>query len=178
MAEEFELDDFHFISHSFAENIMSYVHGGYHPVRISDIMRSPLDTSYRIVHKLGFGGCATVWLAEKTEDPKSYVAVKIKRADGSSPREAKCLRARQRKLDSLVVDILDAFDLQCPNGVHSAIVTDVLAPIRSFRDRSYRSRKKVSYDVAKAVAQIHASGIVHGGMAQRHCLVLCIWTIV
>lgn len=45
------------------ESLASYGFGGYHPVNLGDV----LDGRYRILCKLGFGGYATVWLAEAIE---------------------------------------------------------------------------------------------------------------
>lgn len=41
------------------ENLSLYCHGGFHPVRLGDQFK---ENRYRVVHKLGFGRFATVWL--------------------------------------------------------------------------------------------------------------------
>ena len=46
------------------ENIEGYQTGGYHPVTIGDTFGG----QYKIIHKLGFGGFATVWLARDTAE--------------------------------------------------------------------------------------------------------------
>ena len=43
-----------------AENIERYCPGGYHPIHLNDRLN---DGQYEILHKLGFGCFATVWLA-------------------------------------------------------------------------------------------------------------------
>ena len=40
------------------ENPKDYKRGGYHPIKISDI----LNNRYQVVHKLGWGYFSTVWL--------------------------------------------------------------------------------------------------------------------
>lgn len=43
-----------------AEQLHRYRFGGYHPVRIGDRFKGE---RYKILHKLGFGGFSTTWLA-------------------------------------------------------------------------------------------------------------------
>ena len=65
------IDDFHYASVDEVEDISRYRPGGYHPVQIGDMFSSfatPHDDPrllprYRILHKLGWGSYATVWLA-------------------------------------------------------------------------------------------------------------------
>lgn len=45
-----------------AEDISRYTLGGFHPVCLGDVYRSDTST-YRVLHKLGRGAFATVWLA-------------------------------------------------------------------------------------------------------------------
>jgi len=44
-----------------AESLERYREGGYHPTQLGDTFK---DGRYKILQKLGFGGYATVWLAE------------------------------------------------------------------------------------------------------------------
>ena len=43
-----------------AEALWRYCPGGYHPIHLNDTLK---DGQYEILHKLGFGSFATVWLA-------------------------------------------------------------------------------------------------------------------
>jgi serine/threonine-protein kinase SRPK3 len=43
-----------------AEPLERYHHGGYHPTHLGDILH---QGRYKILHKLGWEGYATVWLA-------------------------------------------------------------------------------------------------------------------
>ncbi|KIY68803.1 kinase-like protein [Cylindrobasidium torrendii FP15055 ss-10] len=155
-------DDFHFSSMETTEDMTRYVPGGYHPVIIGQHITNGAS-SYRIMHKLGFGSYATVWLAEKSNEPRSFVAMKITTADSASSSEADWLRRIQNAESSNIIELIDAFDLQGPNGIHSVLVTDVVAPVLS-HPTSARWCKAVARGLAHAVKQLHASGIVHGDL--------------
>ena len=43
------------------ESLDLYRHGGYHPVQLGDTYKA---NRYQVVHKLGWGGYSTVWLAK------------------------------------------------------------------------------------------------------------------
>lgn len=63
-----DLEGFHFDSMDTTEEQERYCPGGFHPVAIGDMLdpdaRLALpERRYRILHKLGFGSYATVWLA-------------------------------------------------------------------------------------------------------------------
>ena len=47
-----------------AESLGRYRVGGYHPVHLGDLLKGG---RYKIVHKLGYGGYSTVWLARDLE---------------------------------------------------------------------------------------------------------------
>jgi serine/threonine-protein kinase SRPK3 len=47
-----------------AEPEYRYRIGGYHPVLLGDTFK---DGRYKVLHKLGFGGYATVWAARDLE---------------------------------------------------------------------------------------------------------------
>lgn len=52
------------------EKPSKYRHGGYHPVTLGDTFH---DGRYKIIHKVGWGGFSTVWLAR---DRKYYTPFK------------------------------------------------------------------------------------------------------
>lgn len=45
------------------ENLVRYSPGGYHPLRIGDLLK---DGAYKIINKLSYGQYSTVWLARDT----------------------------------------------------------------------------------------------------------------
>lgn len=67
------------------EVLEKYRPGGSHPVHLGDWSD---DMGYRVMHKLGAGGFATVWLA-RDEIEHQWVALKIVVADKSSMVRAK-----------------------------------------------------------------------------------------
>uniref|UniRef100_D8QLW2 Protein kinase domain-containing protein n=1 Tax=Schizophyllum commune (strain H4-8 / FGSC 9210) TaxID=578458 RepID=D8QLW2_SCHCM len=136
------------------EDVTCYRAEGYHPVKIGDVLggagpsslqsryptRSP--ARYRIMHKLGFGGYATVWLAQSLDASGAFVALKITTGWGQRNAEA----------------------VSGPNGTHAVLVTDIVVPFLSLKyaPLSPRWRKAAAYGLVKGLAQMHRAGIVHG----------------
>jgi hypothetical protein len=52
-----------------AESLHQYRPGGYHPIRLGDTLKAG---RYQVLHKLGWGGYATVWLAKDHRSDSSY----------------------------------------------------------------------------------------------------------
>jgi serine/threonine protein kinase len=57
-----------------SEPIDRYDLGLYYPLTIKEVLGH--NKRYKIVHKLGWGGCSTVWMAHDTRERK-YMALKI-----------------------------------------------------------------------------------------------------
>jgi hypothetical protein len=56
--------------------------GGFHPISIGD---KSSGGRYKVIHKLGFGGFSTVWLAcDREREPGTLVTLKAMVADASS----------------------------------------------------------------------------------------------
>ena len=96
--------------------------------------------NYHVIHKLGHGWFANVWLCRDTREqpPVWYVALKILMAD-VSVEECSELRAMQlgacRDAESAkskgaqyICLPLDKFDIDGPNGTHFCFVHSVLGP--------------------------------------------------
>jgi serine/threonine protein kinase len=157
------------------EKIYDYEPGGHHPVHLGDM----LHQRYKVMHKLGSGGYATVWLCRDISAHKPlYTAVKIITAEGSTKE---CPELRVTKLLQLGLDQVSSavqfclpvnrFEIDGPNGVHYAFVYPVLGPrvsrmlnIASSKDPGGPLRK-ICFQVAQAVATLHKHGICHGGMS-------------
>jgi serine/threonine-protein kinase SRPK3 len=72
------------------EQIEDYRAGGFHPVHLGDTFA---DGRYHILHKLGYGGFSTVWLA-RDKARNQLVSLKILMAEASdSCQDADVLQA-------------------------------------------------------------------------------------
>ncbi|KAK5625837.1 hypothetical protein RRF57_001553 [Xylaria bambusicola] len=157
------------------EDISKYRPGGFHPTYIGDMLK---DKQYRIVHKLGYGGYSTIWLALDTRC-QQYVAIKICSANASedsgeeqilqhlSNTEQESLAAHPGK--HLVQSLMDTFELRGPNGHHKCLVMPpAMMSIRDAKEASYsrlfrpNTARSIITQLALAVDFAHSKGIVHG----------------
>jgi hypothetical protein len=157
------------------EDVSKYRAGGFHPISIGDTMK---EGRYRVVHKLGFGGYSTIWLALDTMD-RQYVAVKICSADSrEGSLEGGVLQRLSHSTQNdavhpgerLVQTLIDAFDIQGPNGHHKCLVMPpAMMSIRDAKEASYlrlfrpETARSIITQLVLAVDFVHAKGIVHAG---------------
>jgi serine/threonine-protein kinase SRPK3 len=163
------------------EEIENYRPGGFHPVNIGD----EINGRYKVVHKLGYGGFSTVWLA-KDNHVQRYVALKIIVASVEQDcKESGILQALMRKSTSHpgqnnVLSLLDNFMIEGPNGQHLCLVLQVAGPsitslnyspgavAGSRRLRSHLARK-VAKQTVEALDFVHSCGFCHGGRSWTPC---------
>ncbi|KAH7403682.1 kinase-like domain-containing protein [Cadophora sp. MPI-SDFR-AT-0126] len=161
---------------------LNYRPGGFHPVHLEDVFKKG---RYIVVHKLGHGGFATVWLARDTVRNR-YVALKILAARLSRDcPEVKILRRLKKSEDhqgkTHVMSMLDHFWVEGPNGRHLCVVSEVGGPsIKQFNDcpgfirgtRRLRGdlARKVALQATEGLAYIHSTGIVHGDFTAANLL--------
>ena len=158
------------------EDIEKYRRGGFHPIHLGDCLKGG---RYRILHKLGYGGFSTVWLA-RDEYEDRLVSLKVNTADASQQRkELRLLRhldehVQANSCRSNIIATLDDFIIDGPNGTHLCYVSQPGGPnIYAISDspgeiagtRRLRAplARKISRQLAKAVSMMHDVGIVHGG---------------
>ncbi|KAG6222083.1 hypothetical protein E4U26_005531 [Claviceps purpurea] len=171
-----ESDDFLYAGDEWAcEDPTRYKQFGLHPIILGDVLPKPLTCvsdvnkapRYRIMFKLGFGAFATVWLARDLVD-KRYVAVKVGHGSDNPLPDRECEILSQIRETGpgkyghdRVIELLDAFVVEGPNGFHQCLVTEVISPL-SDSD----TRKHCSYDVIQQIVEgfafLHGEGIVHG----------------
>ncbi|TVY18369.1 Serine/threonine-protein kinase SRPK, partial [Lachnellula arida] len=162
------------------EKVYDYEPGRHHPVHLGDL----LNKRYEVIHKLGSGGYANVWLCcDDTSDVPQFAAVKIIMAEEST---YDCPELRVNKLKALGLDEgplaehfclpQDKFDISGPNGQHYAFVYPVLGPrvsrllnVVRFRDPE-RILRELSLQTAKAMAALHLGGICHGDFRPANIL--------
>ncbi|KZT03711.1 kinase-like protein [Laetiporus sulphureus 93-53] len=157
------------------EDIRRYTAGGFHPIRLGDVVSPPLSSSesspagqYRILHKLGDGAFATVWLAEVLHVPSQrYVVLKICAAEADAWHELDIYN-RIPSGDEMqnVLRLRDSFSLHGPNGVHTVLVHDVLGNLLNAVDApgARKHARMLCCQIACGLAALHRHGIVHGDL--------------
>ncbi|KAJ2921431.1 hypothetical protein H1R20_g15666, partial [Candolleomyces eurysporus] len=172
------------------EDVERYRPGGFHPVTIGDTLGGG---RYRILHKLGFGGSSTVWLARDlapTVSSKSLVSLKVMTARVSKrPPEAIAELIIPRKLRS-TVSHRTALDSVCvaqhhfmetgPNGTHLCIASPLCGPsvLSTSEYLAYKYKQRIQGQIARYVAKqvainvesMHTAGIAHGDLTTSNIL--------
>ncbi|KAF7923038.1 uncharacterized protein EAE98_007743 [Botrytis deweyae] len=160
----------------------NYGKGGFHPIHLEDTFK---HDRYKVIHKLGHGGFATVWLARDTKRER-YVALKVLAARlSSTSKEVDMLRQMKSSPEHdgrfYVMSLLDHFTHKGPNGDHLCLVSEVGGPsIRQFNScpGEYKGSRRLEASVARNVClqaiqglkYIHSTGVVHGDVTPANIL--------
>jgi serine/threonine-protein kinase SRPK3 len=164
------------------EDVEKYREGGFHPIYLGDSLN---QRRYKVLHKLGYGGFSTVWLA-RDEDSQKLVSLKVLSAAASrNDDEGKVLQyldrhAGPRLGHNNLISVSDAFTIEGPNGLHRCHVSRVEGPsIAQLSDCpgqpmcSRRLRgplaRKLAKQLVAAVLCLHSAGIIHGGKDLPSC---------
>jgi serine/threonine protein kinase len=138
---------------------------------------------YRVIHKLGFGGSSTIWLARDQQNQSGgLVTLKAMRADASSksPNDLpeinipRSLQAAFPHCSGHFQIVEDHFRVQGPNGNHQFLISPLAGPsVLAMSDSPGRvsgSRRlrgdlavRVAKHTAKAIYRMHTAGFAHGG---------------
>jgi len=114
------------------EDVEKYRSGGFHPIHLGDSLKGG---RYRVLHKLGYGGFSTVWLAHD-ENQDRLVSLKVLTAEASQrPTELNISRYLEY-LDEHAqanpwrgnIAALDNFTIDGPNGTHLCYVSQPGGP--------------------------------------------------
>ncbi|PBP22530.1 caib/baif family protein-like protein [Diplocarpon rosae] len=160
---------------------LNYRPGGFHPVHLNDVFKKG---RYIVIHKLGHGGFATVWLGRDTLRQR-YVALKILAARLSRDcPEVEILRRLKQSEDHegkpFVMSLLDHFWIDGPNGKHLCVVSEVGGPsIKQFNEcpgftsgtrrlRGVVARKVLSSDFTAANILLQLANIDEWSVDEIH----------
>ncbi|KAL2018659.1 hypothetical protein VTK56DRAFT_494 [Thermocarpiscus australiensis] len=171
MADGHPLPDFVYFPGDGLENLEGYCVGGYHPTVIGDTFH---QCRYEVVHKLGFGGYSTIWLAQDKQLHR-YVSLKILVADEySRSDEGKILRLLS-DTDSthegrqFVPRLLDEFSFSGPNGHHVCLVQEpaVCSAAESKEDATdfmfpVETARSIAAQLILGLSYLHSRGVCHG----------------
>ncbi|KAL4809867.1 kinase-like domain-containing protein [Aspergillus unguis] len=188
--EEEEFDPTHgFSIDGPLENIegpWDYLHGGHHPVQLKDNLGP--SKRYRVIHKLGTGGFANVWLCRVLgKKPTEYVAVKILMAElsGGRSRELEYVHRLQElaKIDPLIEKYcllpLDIFEIDGPNGRHQCFVYPIAGQtvkmIDGDVDDPHEYLRDLARQAAEAMGALHRHGLCHGDFRPGNILLRADW---
>ncbi|KAK1751417.1 kinase-like domain-containing protein [Echria macrotheca] len=161
------------------EDPNAYGPGGFHPVRLGDLLGD--DGRFRVVHKLGDGGWGTVWLCHDKATGK-WRAVKIQAANASKPEDCPELATVEKfakfswdELASHHVSIpLEHFWLDGPNGRHLCWVMPLYGPRVCSLFGQYAKCPRILKDICAQIAAgldfLHRNGICHGDLRPENVL--------
>ena len=150
------------------EPLDDYKPGGFPVIQIGDSLH---DNRYKIVDKLGHGGSSTIWLASCMQTNELVAIKALKATDSSGAEEIKFLSRFTGKFD--IRQLIESFRESGPNGEHTFLVLE--PALCSVRDAKGCSRPPLPLSIARrliadlvvTVQDLHAQGIVHGGMFMR-----------
>ncbi|KAI3320449.1 kinase-like protein [Xylariaceae sp. AK1471] len=167
--------------HDEVEELSHYAPGGFHPIHIGDIFIERLE----VIHKLGYGDYATVWLCWDKRKRK-WVAVKIIQAAQSHEDRPEVRLIKSLKEDASfdptewekagIILPFEQFWLEGPNGRHLCEVLPVLGP--TLKDRwnygmgsnKLPMLKELLFQTGSALQFLHQKGICHGDFRPHNIL--------
>ena len=190
------------------ECISDYRSGGYHMVRIGDQYTSALS-KYQVLRKLGWGHFSTVWLCSELGTGR-FVALKIVKLGRNYSEAAKdeiailnglqgenceyndCQSLHDKALaDGHMVKLLDDFVIKGVNGVHTAMVFELMGESMLHLMYKYKASRHTNrslknkgpqhllkLDMVRLIAQqllvlmdfMHRKGIVHTDLKPENIL--------
>ncbi|TDL22501.1 kinase-like protein [Rickenella mellea] len=157
-----------------------YVDQGFHPVHIGDTFA---NGRYTVRHKLGYGATSTNWLVHDSITGK-YASLKIVAATHSPGSQLDVLKHLQSTFDAneegsqYVMNMLDHFMHEGPNGKHLCIIAEVLGPSLAvdieelWSDEVFPPEvsKRLVGQIALGVRYLHRRNVAHGDLYLNNIL--------
>ncbi|KAI0010245.1 kinase-like protein [Xylariaceae sp. FL0662B] len=157
------------------EDISDYTEGGHHPIHLGDI----LHDRFEVIHKLGQGGFAIVWLCFDNHY-RDWKAVKVIAADDSDEdgpdlKPLDSLRSAGQKLSDWEANHIvlpsEHFWVNGPNGRHLCLVLPLLGPGLSTITRCEpRHMTTLLLQAGRGLQYLHRHGICHGDFTPNNIL--------
>jgi len=169
-----------------------YREGGYHPVRLGDV----IEGKFKITEKLGWGMYSTVWMGEDitnvargasaAPNKNRRVALKIQKSSEdyyhAAINEIKLLTAVRTEEDrvgrpSYLVRLHDAFDVLGPNGTHPCMVFEPLGEslfgvMRNHQQLPFEAVQRITSHLLKGLDFLHSCNILHTDLKPENVLVV------
>lgn len=156
--------------------IEGYETGGHHPLLVGD----ELNGRYKIVHALGVGGSATVWLARDTLE-ETYVAIKVLQALVSKYTQEigihRYLSKDPEYANAPFAKIRDRFIVKGVNGRHVCLVLDLHGPcLRDLSSVKFRPdhARSIAKQIAQGIKLLHRNDVAFGDLSLANILLDCV----
>jgi serine/threonine protein kinase len=169
--EEWDSDELeeHDEIEAYSEPVSGYDKSLYYPLTIGEV----LHERYEIVHKLGWGGCSTVWMAHDTKERK-YVALKILTAAerGHTHGESDTINEhlqRQRKPNLVTYHKTFALPAGKKSHVHRVLVLPLMGPnldqtcLEMPTSTHMHYRMSAAWQLLLNLKDLHKAKVVHRG---------------
>ncbi|KAH6655586.1 kinase-like domain-containing protein [Truncatella angustata] len=156
------------------EDVEEYQPGGFYPVDIGD----KILKIFEIVHKIGHGQYATVWLGWNLIKHE-WRAIKIFKARCSAKAMSAFKKLEKANLrpatDHTRAHIQlpeEASWIKSANGQHLSFVLPLHGPPITYHDRKSRTvHRKLLLQAAEGLRFLHDNGIAHGGIRPSNVLI-------
>ncbi|CAG8470097.1 6289_t:CDS:2 [Ambispora leptoticha] len=166
------------------EDVVDYCKGGYHPIKIGDQFQ---NGRYVVVRKLGWGHFSTVWLAKDTTHDRHVALKVVKSAQHYTETALDEIKLLKKIVNTNpeapgrrhVVELLEDFRIEGPNGQHVCMVFEVLGENLLSLIKRYNHRgipaplvKQITLQVLMGLDYMHREcGVIHTDLKPENVLV-------